>query len=200
MVSTIRHLGDDLWLRQANASDADRLAAFHAPMYSDAGHLRPDDRVRLWVHELLTRPHPNVAPSDFTVVEDRRTKQIVSSLGFISQAWSYAGIPFGVGRPELGATHPEYRNRGLLREQLELLHTWSAARGHLIQAIAGIPYLYRRFGYEMTVSLCGTRVGFDVDVPRLEDGEGEAFAIRPASVFDLAFFSMVSDAGHRRDL
>ena len=55
------------------------------------------------------------------------------------------------GLPELVGTHPDYRRRGLVREQFEVLHRWSKERGHLMQAIAGIPYYYRRFGYEMAV-------------------------------------------------
>jgi hypothetical protein len=36
-------------------------------------------------------------------------------MNLISQIWAYEGIPFGVGRPELVGTLPEYRNRGLVR-------------------------------------------------------------------------------------
>ncbi len=32
------------------------------------------------------------------------------------------GFPFGVGRPELVGTLPEYRNRGLVRAQFEEVH------------------------------------------------------------------------------
>ena len=53
--------------------------------------------------------------------------------------------------PVLVGTHPNYRRRGLVREQFEVLHHLSKERGHLMQAIAGIPYCYGRFGYEMTV-------------------------------------------------
>ena len=35
------------------------------------------------------------------------------------QTWTYGGVPFEVGRPELVATHPDYRRRGLVRAQFE---------------------------------------------------------------------------------
>jgi hypothetical protein len=34
-----------------------------------------------------------------------------------------------------------------MRAQFDVLHEWSAARGHLLQIITGIPYYYRRLGY-----------------------------------------------------
>ena len=67
----------------------------------------------------------------------------------------YEGVEFDAGLPELVGTHPDYRRRGLVREQFEVLHRWSKERGHLMQAIAGIPYYYRRFGYEMAVYMGG---------------------------------------------
>ena len=39
----------------------------------------------------------------------------------ISQTWSYRGIPFDVGRPELVATDPAYRRRGLVRRQFQVI-------------------------------------------------------------------------------
>ena len=50
-------------------------------------------------------------------------------MNLISQTWSYAGIEFGVGWPELVATLPEYRQRGLIRTQFEEIHRWSEERG-----------------------------------------------------------------------
>jgi hypothetical protein len=196
----IQHLDSNLRLRRATPADAAALAAFDAGILSDAGPDMPDDRVGVWVHDLLTRPHPTFQPGDFTVVEDTRTGQIVSSLNLISQTWTYAGLPFKVGRPELVATGPAYRKRGLVRKQFDVIHAWSAERGELAQAITGIPWYYRQFGYEMTVNLGGARLGYEMQMPKLKEGEGEPFTIRPATESDLPFFAEVSDAGHRRDL
>ncbi|MGQ0601039.1 MAG: GNAT family N-acetyltransferase [Anaerolineales bacterium] len=198
--SIIQTLDNGLLLRHATPADADALAAFNARIHSDAGPDMPDDRVGVWVHDLLARPHPTFQPGDFTVVEDIRTGQIVSSLNTISQTWSYAGLPFKVGRPELVGTHPDYRNRGLVRKQFDMVHRWSAERGEMVQAITGIPWYYRQFGYEMTVNLGGARLGYEMHVPKLKESEAEPFTIRPATEADLAFIAQVSDAGHRRDL
>jgi hypothetical protein len=196
----IRDLGDGLVLRRSVRADAVALAEFNAKLHSDQGPEQPDQRLYDWVHDLASKPHPTFNEGDFTIVEDIKTGQIVSSLNLISQTWSYAGIPFGVGRPEVVATLPEYRNRGLVRAQFEVIHQWSAERGHLLQAITGIPYYYRLYGYEMTINLGGGRAGFTAHVPKLKEGESEPYQIRPAAESDIPFLQTVYDYGTRRSL
>jgi hypothetical protein len=188
-IQILRDLGDGLVLRRARREDAEEVAAFNALMHSEDGPEKPDERLRIWVRELLLEPQPSVSPDDFTVVEDTRTGRIVSSCMTISQTWAYGGVPFGVGRPELVATAPEYRKRGLIRAQFEVLHQWSAERGELVQVITGIPFYYRQFGYEMGLALGGGRSGFEPQVPRLKEGEAEPYALRPATEADLPFIA-----------
>lgn len=185
----IRDLGDGLILRRSTPADADPLAEFNARIHSDAGLDQPNEHVGAWTRDLLEHPHPTFDPADFTVVEDTARSKIVSSLNLISQTWTYAGIPFGVGRPELVGTLPEYRNRGLVRAQFEVVHEWSEARGEILQAITGIPYYYRQFGYEMGMDLGGGRAGYKPQLPKLGEGEGEEFRIRPAELSDLDFIA-----------
>ena len=49
------------------------------------------------------------------MVEDTRTGSIVSSTCLIGQRFSYEGVEFDAGLPELVGTHPDYRRRGLVR-------------------------------------------------------------------------------------
>ncbi|HVC34116.1 MAG TPA: GNAT family N-acetyltransferase, partial [Chloroflexota bacterium] len=182
--SVMRDVGDGLVLRRSTPADAEALAAFNGAIFREAGAAG-------WTRDLLSRPHPTFGVGDFTIVEDARTGAIVSSLNLISQTWSYDGIRFGVGRPELVGTKPEYRQRGLVRVQFEEIHRWSAERGEAVQAITGIPYFYRQFGYEMGLSLDAGRAGTRGDVPRLKDGETEPFRVRPATAGDLPFIARV---------
>lgn len=175
----LHDLGDGLILRRSTPADADRLAEFN-------GRIHGDPTVGVWTRDLLLKPHPTFKPDDFTIVEDTHTGNIVSSLNLISQTWSYAGIPFGVGRPELVGTDPAYRQRGLVRKQFEVVHEWSRQRGELAQAITGIPYYYRQFGYEMTLGLGGSRTGYEASLPKLPEGQGEVYVIRPAVEADMA--------------
>ncbi len=194
----LRDLGDGLILRRASVEDADALAALNSMMHSDDGPDKPNTRIGAWTRDLVARPHPTLTAGDFTIVEETSTKRIVSTLCLIPQTWTYEGIEFGVGRPELVSTLPEFRKRGLVRIQMDEVHKWSEERGHLVQIITGIPYFYRQFGYEMTLILAGRRYGFEGNLPALKDGEIEPYTIRPANETDLEFMLRMYELGQRR--
>jgi hypothetical protein len=183
----LRDLGDGLVLRLSTPEDADALSEFNGRIHGDDE--QDSQRVAAWTRDLLTRPHPTLNRDDFTIVEETATGRIVSSMNLIPQIWSYEGIELGVGRPELVGTDPEFRNRGLVRLQFEEVHKWSAERGHRVQAITGIPYYYRQFGYEMALDLAGRRFGSEANLPKLKDGEQEPFRIRLATESDLPFIA-----------
>ena len=192
----IRDLGNGLILRRSTPADAEKLGDFNALIHTDTD--KPDQRLAAWTRDLLERPHPTFGTGDFTIVEEQATGRIVSSLNHISQTWAYDGIPFKVGRPELVGTLPEFRNRGLVRLQFEEVHKWSAERGEMVQAITGIPYYYRLFGYEMCVDLDGSRAGFAMNLPKLKEGESEPYRFRAATDADILFLSEVcTHAAHR---
>lgn len=194
----IRDLGDGLILRRASMDDADALVDMNSRMHSDDGPDKPYERIGIWTRDLLAPHHPTIRPSDFTIVEETATGRIVSTLCLIPQTWTYEGIPFGVGRPELVSTLPEFRNRGLVRIQMEEVHRWSEERGHLAQIITGIPYFYRQFGYDMALNFVGRRFGFEAHVPVLKDGEAEPFVIRPAEETDAEFILRVYEENEKR--
>ena len=196
----LRLLADGLRLRRAASDDVETIAELQARAHSDAGWDTPDEEVRFWIRDLLTRPHPTFRPADFVVVEVLQTGAIVSSMCLISQTWRYGPIPFGVGRPELVATHPDYRRRGLVRAQFELVHALSAERGELLQAITGIPWYYRQFGYEMALSLYGARMGYAPQVPALKEGEVEPYRLRPATEEDVPFLMAVEEHAAARSV
>ncbi|MGD8626804.1 MAG: GNAT family N-acetyltransferase [Anaerolineae bacterium] len=194
----IRRLGENLVLRRATHDDAENLLAFDGDVLRDPGQDEPDEHLVAWVRDLLERPHPTFRPGDFTLVEDTATGRIVSSLCLISQTWAYDGVEFPLGRPELVATHPDYRRRGLVRAQFDVIHGWSAERGEWVQAITGIPWFYRQFGYEMAMTLGGMRLGYKSQVPKLDDGQEEPYVIRPATESDLDFIARLYDRGCQR--
>ncbi len=196
----IKDLGGGLILRRATPADADNLANFNAIIHSDDGPDKPDERLGAWVRDLMTQPHPTTSAGDFLLVEDTQAKKIVSSMSLIPQTWSYGGIEFAVGRPELVGTDSEYRRRGLIREQFDVIHQWSAERAHKLQIITGIPYYYRQFGYEMGLALDGGRVGYLPHIPKLKEDEDEAYRLRPATEQDVAFITELYSARAQREL
>ncbi|MCI0477317.1 MAG: GNAT family N-acetyltransferase, partial [Anaerolineales bacterium] len=171
----------------------------HAFANPDSGER--DEYVGGWTRDLMRGKHPNFKPGDFLVVEDTKTNAIVSSTCLISQTWRYDEILFGVGRIEIVATDAAYRRRGLIREQFRVLHEWSAARGELAQAITGIPYYYRQFGYEFALNLSPARHTFvPQQIPELKKGEREPYRLRRATRKDLPFVLEVYQHGARRSL
>jgi hypothetical protein len=132
--------------------------------------------------------------SDYYMVESTVTGEVVSSMCLIPQVWAYEDIPFGVGRPELVATLPAYRRRGLVRAQFEALHADCAARDLPVQGITGINYFYRRFGYEYALGMGGGCHVYLDAVPKLSEGEDEPYTARPATPDDIpAIMEMAAD-------
>ena len=195
-----RDLGNGFTLRRSTRADADALADFNKMIFREPPSTDPDELVAAWTHDLLRGDHPTFSADDFTIVEEAATGRIVSSMNLISQTWTYDGIPFGVGRPELVGTEPEYRKRGLVRHQFEVIHALSAERGEMVQAITGIPYYYRQFGYEMAMGLGGGRQGNAANVPKLKEGEVEPFRLRAAVEADLPFILEVDGYAARQNL
>lgn len=192
----IRDLGDGLILRHASSEDAEALAAFNARIHGEDEE--DGKRVAAWTRDLISRPHPTLKPEDFTIVEEVATGKIVSSLNLIPQTWTYEGIKFGVGRPELVGTDSNYRGKGLVRIQFDEVHKWCEERGLMVQAITGIPYFYRQFEYEFALDLGGRRFGFNV--PKLKAGETEKFCFRPAEEKDIPFLLETYAYGRQRSM
>ena len=198
--AVIAELGDGLVLRHARRDDAEALIALNGDVHRHYGAPEPDRYIQDWTRDLLERPHPTFSVADFMVVEDPGTSRIVSTLNLISQTWSYGGVPFEVGRIELVGTHPDYRRRGLIRRQFEVVHRWSAERGELVQGITGIYWYYRQFGYEYALQMPGARAVVRADVPSLPNGESEPFRMRPATPADAPFLAALDAEASRRYL
>ena len=143
-----RQLGDGLVHRLATEADGDRIACLCDDVFGDS---RGTD-----ARKFLSGDCPT-GPADWVVVQDIEKQRVISAVCLIPLTWAYRGIPFGVGRPELVATHPDYRKRGLMRSQFQLIDEISAARDQRMLAVTGIPFLYRQFGYEMALNLEGGR-------------------------------------------
>jgi hypothetical protein len=180
-----RDLGGGLVLRWSTAADRDRLNQLYSYVFRDKADDPPNQVLPHWIGDLMSGRHPLLGPGDFALVEDTDREQIVTATCLLEQTWEYAGIPFAVGRPEVVATHPEYRNRGLVRAVFELIHARSAAFGHLAQGITGIYYYYRQFGYEYALDLGGSRSTYFAAIPQLKEGEAEPYSLRNATLDDL---------------
>ena len=192
-------LGDGLTVRWATIEDMAALADFNVRVHSDHP---PELELWLgeWTRDLMRGQHPTTTAADFTVVVDEGAGgTIVSSVVLISQTWAYEGIPFGCGRIELVGTDDSYRRRGLIRAQFEAIHARSEARGELVQSITGIPWFYRRFGYEMTLNLGGARrYWWHPEQVTAAAGEVVGYRLRPSTLADIPFLNGVYEANNQQ--
>jgi hypothetical protein len=180
-------LGDGLLCRWSTAADTEKIGLLLSTVHRDSAdeplNVLSQDLARIF----MSGNFPFMAAGDFAVVEDssRPERPIVACTCLWRHQWRYADLPIAVGRPEYVATDPAYRNRGLVRRLFALIHARSAAEGHLLQAITGIPYFYRQFGYEFVLELEGSRTVYFSQIPNRKEGEAEYYHLRPASLDDI---------------
>ena len=182
-----RDLGDGLIQRWSTVDDVEYLAHLMGLAWRGAEDDPANPRVMDYMRRNMWGDFPLMGPGDCALIEDTRKAgtPIVACACLWREEWPYEGIPFGVGRPEDVATDPTYRNRGLVRALFEMLHARSTAEGHLVQAISGIPYFYRQFGYEYALDFGGKRVTYLSLIPLANEHVPEAYTLREAITADI---------------
>lgn len=180
-----RDLHDGLVLRWSTIADVDGISELYSYVFRSKESDPPNHFLGFWVNDMMSGNHPNITANDFAVVEDTNTGKIVAATCLLRYQITYGGIPMGFGRPEIVASMPELRKRGLIRAIFELIHARSQALGDLVQGITGIPNYYRQFGYEYAVELEGSHSVYFADIPQLKEGEAELYLIRPATLDDI---------------
>lgn len=180
-----RELGDGLVLRWTLPEDVERVATLYAQVFRRSADAPPAASAPIWTRDMFSGRHPHIGPRDFAVVEDTRSGTLVAATCLLRYTCRYEGIPFQFGRPEMVASLPEYRRRGLIRAIFELIHARSAERGDLVQGITGIPYYYRQFGYEFTVLLDEGFTVYLPAIPALTSGAAEPYTLQEATLDDV---------------
>lgn len=183
------HLGDDLVMRSATVEDMETVAAFNAATVHPSHDGKPNLRIEERTRAFLGGVHPVVRAEDCSLVTEQGTGRVVSSMVMIRQVWQYAGVPVRVGQFEFVGTDPSFRGRGLIRRQFEWMHRKGGAQGQHIQAINGIPWFYRQFGYEYAVNMHGSRGALQQDVAQwlAQAPKDSGYSIRPADAGDIPF-------------
>lgn len=195
-------LGDSLILRWSTPADLDKIGTLLGTAFRSS----PDDPLNVRMADqpqVAARPgFPFGGETAWGIVEDtsKPDSPIVACTILWRHRWSYAGIEFDVGRPEFVAADPAYRNRGLVRKVFNLLHARSEAEGHLLQAITGIPYFYRQFGYEYVLDLGGYRSALLSAIPEKKGEEPEPYALRPATFDDVPHLVALYSQGRKNSL
>ena len=179
-----RDLGNGLTLRWSTSDDVEEIVQFLANMFANEGVF--NQNLAYDLYSWFRGENPTTGPNDFTVVTDaNKGGKIISTLTLISHTWTYDNIPFKVGQIEVVATDPEYRRKGLIRQQFEVIHARSALRGQTMQIIGGIPWYYRQFGYDMALAMDASRKFYWSSATKLKKDQTESYQLRPATLEDL---------------
>lgn len=195
-------LGDGLIRRWSTSADVEKLAHLMGTVFRDSADEPLNVRMIDQAHLMMAPGYPYMGPGDFAIVEDtsKPDSPLVACTALWRHQWSYAGLPFGVGRPEYVAANADYRKRGLVRAVFEMVHARSAAEGHLLQAITGIPYFYRQFGYEYVLDLGGRRITYLSSIPNKKGDDPEPYSLRPATFDDIPHLMALYDQGRAQSL
>ncbi len=197
----VGQLADGLVRRWTTPADTPRLGELLGTVWVDHEDEVPNPRTAHEAQLLMEPGFPFGTPYDAAVVEDtaQPARPLVACTFLWRHRWSFAGTPIGVTRPEIVATHPGYRRRGLVRALFEMVHARGDLEGNPLSAITGIPYFYRQFGYEYVLDL---GAGFTVPLDRVPAvGRGRAACtLRPASLDDVPAMAAIYAAGRAGSL
>lgn len=136
--------------------------------------------------ERVYNDHPRRDSLYSFYVKDNIVDQIISGLILMPLEWSFGGKILSICEMGFVGTLEEYRGKGfitLLNEKYEQL---MAEKGYIISVIRGIPYFYRKLGYEYAIPL-DHRIKFSISAIPLE--KLQTLNIRKANPNDLKFIS-----------
>jgi len=190
----LKDLGDGLVLRHPTIEDTDALATLNAQAFEGSSA-----SFEIYTREAMSGEDPRFRLDDITVVEETLTGALVSTVSLSSHTFSYGGLLFAAGRVAWAVTRPDYRRRGLVRKQFEVIHERSSQRGHKLQLVGGID-MYLKFGYYPARWECRKRSWKETEVPQLRDNESELYSVRPATGAEVRFMAELCKhaTNHRR--
>ncbi|KAF9982870.1 hypothetical protein BGZ65_002418, partial [Modicella reniformis] len=203
-------IGNGLIMRWSTCGDATNVANLVGECFRWSTFLNPmpigviPDGVIPGPHEafsaaakrLLSGKNATMMDRDYALVEDTKRRKtgknpIVACVSLHRTRAYYGCVDLFFGKPELVASDPEYRNRGLIRRLiLEMIHPESEARGDALQFIPGIPHFYRQFGYEYALSsyTISKIESVNQKIPVLaRDKTEEPFLLRKATPKDIPY-------------
>ena len=117
-------------------------------------------------------------------VEDRYTGQVVSSVLLEPLEWRFDNIIVPLCEMDFVATLPQYRGRNFIGLMNELYEQVMRENNYVLSVLRGIPYYYRRFGYEFVFNLDERIILKNI---LISDIKYEDLRIRKADKEDLSF-------------
>ena len=79
--------------------------------------------------------------------------QVVATATLLNETLRVGSVELPAGQVEMVACDEAYEHRGYVRALMGWCHERSAALGHVVQIMVGIPYFYRKFGYVYAIPM-----------------------------------------------
>ncbi|KAF9935065.1 hypothetical protein FBU30_008558 [Linnemannia zychae] len=206
------NLDDGLIMRWSTKADTDNVAELVGNCFRwlPLGDPHPENEIpgphqllMAGARRLLTGKTSVMSEFDYALVEDTNNhakgkNPIIACVAFHQVPAHYGSVDLVFGKPELIATEPSYRNKGLIRRLLlEMVHPASEAKGNVLQFIPGIPYFYRQFGYDYGLQLFpSSKIESINHIPPLPATAKEPYHVREATLDDVSFLSSLSTQRH----
>jgi len=173
---------DNLTLRIAldDINELQRLISFN-----DAVH--QEKSLKKYINRLFLE-HPKRDEIYWIYIEENDSNKMVSSIVLAPLKWDFDGTLIPVCEMTLVGTLTEYRNRGLIGILNQLYEDIMEHKGYIFSVIRGIPYYYRKFGYEFALNLDERIV---LNKNQIPSKEVEEVSIRKATRQDLDFIKSI---------
>lgn len=101
----------------------------------------------------LYMEHPRRSKIYWIYIEKIDTNELVSLITLMPLEWKFNGVNIPLCEMGLVGTLPEYRHRGLIGTMNEIYEILMRQEGYLLSVIRGIPYYYRKLGYDFALNL-----------------------------------------------
>ena len=170
-------LNEELFLRVAkdDKDEFNKILEFNVAIHGDP--------VRRYLEHIYLH-HPRRNEILLIYIEENSSNQIVSSIGLLPLEWKLGGIAIPVCEMGFVGTLDKYRGEGLIGKLNEIYERVMAERGYILSVIRGIPYFYRRLGYEFAMPLDHRILLSGLKIP---DKDLESLKIRKANLKDIEF-------------
>jgi predicted acetyltransferase len=140
-------ISENLVLRVANneIEDFHRFISFNLTVHQV-------ESLRNYMNGLYIE-HPRRSKIYWIYIEKLDTRELVSMITLMPLEWNFNGVSIPVCEMGFVGTLPEYRHRGLIGKMNEIYEILMRQEGYLLSVIRGIPYYYRKFGYDFALNL-----------------------------------------------
>ncbi|MFX0178776.1 MAG: GNAT family N-acetyltransferase [Candidatus Hodarchaeota archaeon] len=177
-----KKIADNLTLRIAldDVNELKRFISFNSAVHQE-------ESLKRYINRLFLE-HPKRNEIYWIYIEENDSNKMVSSIVLAPLEWDFDGTLIPVCEMSLVGTLTEYRNRGLIGILNELYEEIMEQKGYLLSVIRGIPYYYRKFGYEFALNL-DERLVLNKD--QIPSTEFENITIRKARWQDFSFIKSI---------